>query len=145
MYQNDNMLTVEERKWNLMWDMWVEGNAVSPYAELMQYDSEVNNGGHFQYFINSTLMGGMNEQIGMVLDNLPQLLRDNLKKAYDTFCDLQSRYNMGDTYDAYSALEDMCDPQKFEKFIEYDKILYENEDAIMDVLKGYANGLSLDL
>lgn len=35
-----------ERKWNLMWDMWVAGNAESPYAELMEYESEVNNGGH---------------------------------------------------------------------------------------------------
>lgn len=145
MYQKDNMLTIEERKWNLMWDMWVEGSAVSPYAELMQYDSEVNNGGHFQYFINGTLMGDMNEQIGILLENLPELLRDNLKHAYDVFCGLQRQCGMGDDYDAYSALEDMCDPEKVEKFIEYDKLLYDNEDAIMNILKEYANALSLNL
>lgn len=144
MYQNDKELTIEERKWNLMWDMWAEGDAASPYAELMQYDSEVNNGGHFQYFINGALMGDMNEQVDMVLKNLPQPMHDNLKEAYDTFCDIQKHDNVGEAHDAYSALEDMCDPQKFERFIEYDKFLYENEDLIMDILKKYANSLSLD-
>ena len=39
-------LTGEQKKWNIMWDLWVEGRADSPYAELMTYQSEINNGGH---------------------------------------------------------------------------------------------------
>ena len=35
-----------------MWDLWVEEEADSPYAELMTYQSEVNNGGHMQFFDN---------------------------------------------------------------------------------------------
>lgn len=42
--------TDEQKKWNKMWDLWAEGRADSPYAELMTYQSEINNGGHDQYF-----------------------------------------------------------------------------------------------
>ena len=45
-------LTEEQLKWNKMWDLWTDGNAESPYAELMTYQSEINNGGHGQYFCN---------------------------------------------------------------------------------------------
>ena len=144
MFRKNKTLTIEERKWNLMWNMWVEDNAASPYAELMQYDSEVNNGGHFQYFINGTLMGNMNEQIDVVLKNLPQPLHNNLKEAYNTFCDIQNCDNTEDTLDAYFALEDLCDPRKIEKFLEYDKFFYENEHVIIAILKTYANELNLD-
>ena len=43
---------VEALKWNKMWDMWAEQKASSPYAELMTYESEINNGGHKQFFDN---------------------------------------------------------------------------------------------
>ena len=45
-------LTEEQLKWNKMWELWTEGHADSPYAELMTYQSEINNGGHSQYFDN---------------------------------------------------------------------------------------------
>ena len=38
--------TDEQKKWNKMWHLWAEGRADSPYAELMTYQSEINNGGH---------------------------------------------------------------------------------------------------
>lgn len=38
--------TDEQQKWNQMWSLWEEGQADSPYAELMTYQSEVSNGGH---------------------------------------------------------------------------------------------------
>ena len=43
---------IEELKWNKMWDLWAEEKASSPYAELMTYESEINNGGHMQFFDN---------------------------------------------------------------------------------------------
>ena len=46
-------LSDEQKKWNKMWDLWTEGRADSPYKELMSYQSEVNNGGHDQYFFNT--------------------------------------------------------------------------------------------
>ena len=30
--------TDEQKKWNKMWDLWAEGRADSPYAELMTYE-----------------------------------------------------------------------------------------------------------
>ena len=44
--------TEEQLKWNKMWELWAEGEAESPYAELMTYHGEINNGGHSQYFFN---------------------------------------------------------------------------------------------
>ena len=60
-----------ERKWNLMWDMWVAGEAKSPYAELMEYESEVNNGGHSQYFFNIANCGDLGEEVEKLLRVLP--------------------------------------------------------------------------
>lgn len=126
MFQNRRQITKEKPKWNLMWDLWAQGEAASPYAELMEYDSEVNNGGHFQYFLNGSLCGDVKTQVELILENLPQPLHDNLIKAYE----------------AFGALEDVYDLQNFEKFIEYDKVLYENENDIMHILKEYANSLN---
>ena len=48
------VLTEEQLKWNKIWDLWAEGEAESPYAELITYQSEINNGGHGQYFSASS-------------------------------------------------------------------------------------------
>lgn len=40
----------EQTKWDKMWELWAEEQAESPYAELMTYQSEIDNGGHDQYF-----------------------------------------------------------------------------------------------
>ena len=45
-------LTEEQLKWNKMWELWAEEKVASPYSELMTYQSEINNGGHSQYFTN---------------------------------------------------------------------------------------------
>jgi len=50
-FSKEQTLSDADRKWNRMWDLWVEGSAESPYSELMEYESEVNNGGHSQYFL----------------------------------------------------------------------------------------------
>ena len=44
--------TEKQLKLNKLWELWEEEKAASPYAELMTYQSEVNNGGHSQYFTN---------------------------------------------------------------------------------------------
>ena len=38
-------LTEEQLKLNKMWELWVDEQVDSPYAELMNYQSEINNGG----------------------------------------------------------------------------------------------------
>lgn len=120
-------MTESDRKWNLMWDMWVEGRAESPYAELMEYESEVNNGGHSQYFFNVANCGDLKAEVGKIITILPNPLRDNLKRGYD----------------AFAAQEDICDDDNEELFEECDDVFYKNEQLLMDILKGYANRLSL--
>ena len=116
-----------ERKWDLMWDMWAEGEAESPYAELMEYESEVNNGGHFQYFFNVANCGDLCAEVNKILPLLPEPLRENLKKGYD----------------AFSAQEDICDYENEELFEECDDFFYENEQLLLDILKVYADSLTL--
>ena len=117
----------EERKWNLMWDLWTRGEAASPYAELMEYESEVNNGGHDQYFFNVTNCGDLPAAVERLLAILPSPLRENLKRAYD----------------AFATQDDICDDNNEDLFEECDDVFYEHEGLLMDVLKVYANSLSL--
>ena len=56
-------LNKEQLQWNKMWDLWVEGEVDSPYAELMEYQSQVNNGGHDQYFINVDNNGNLKKEM----------------------------------------------------------------------------------
>ena len=69
-----------EEKWNKMWELWVEGQAESPYAELMTYQSEIKNGGHDQYFTNVENTGDLQKEM-MALETVLSLrLKENLKK-----------------------------------------------------------------
>ena len=45
-------LAVEQERWNRIWELWAIGDVPSPVENLMTYHSEVNNGGHSQYFFN---------------------------------------------------------------------------------------------
>lgn len=127
MFKKNRKLTEEERKWNMMWDLWVQGEAASPYAELMEYESEVNNGGHSQYFFNVSNCGDLNADVEKILPVLPHPLNINLKRAYDAFI----------------GQEDICDDENDELFEECDDVFYQNENLLMDILKLYASSLSL--
>lgn len=127
MFNRTRELTEEERKWNLMWDMWVQEEAISPYAELMEYDNEVNNGGHSQYFFNVANCGDLKSAVEKILAVLPEPLNENLKKAYD----------------AFSGQEDICDDENFELFEECDRFFYKNENLLIDILKVYADSMSV--
>ena len=120
-------LSDEERRWNRMWDLWVEGGVESPYAELMEYDSEVNNGGHSQYFFNVANCGDLKTAVETILPALPELLSENLRKGYE----------------AFALQEDICDDVNDELFEECDNVFYSNEQLLIDVLKVYAENLCL--
>lgn len=76
-------LTDEQKKWNRMWDLWVEGRADSPYAELMTYQGEINNGGHVQYFFNIENTDDLQRNMAVLETVLPAKLQENLRKAYN--------------------------------------------------------------
>ncbi len=121
-------LTEEEKKWNRMWDLWAEGEIESPYNELMTYQSEVNNGGHDQYFVNTSDNADMGNELSALYEILPEKLKVNLQKAYKAY--LQSEENEDDDK-AIETLEN-CD-----------NVFWENESEINEMLEKYAKSISL--
>lgn len=111
-----------------MWDLWVEGQADSPFAELMTYQSEINNGGHDQYFTNVENTGDLQKEMMALETVLSPKLKDNLKKAYEAYLILED--NEGDEQ-AEEALEQCND------------VFYENEEEINRTLKEYADNVKL--
>ena len=121
-------LTEEQRKWNKMWDMWVEGQVDSPYAELMTYQSEINNGGHDQYFTNVENTGDLQKEIMVLRNVLSPKLNENLKKAYE----------------AYVILEEKDEDEQAEEALsQCDEVFYENEDEVNCILEEYADKVKL--
>lgn len=127
LFRKEKELPESDRKWNRMWDLWEEGKVPSPYAELMNYEGEVNNGGHSQYFFNTANCGNLEQEIRTVLAALPAPLYDNLKRAYD----------------AFSSQEDICSDENDELFEQCDGVFYKNEGLLLNVLKAYAENISL--
>ena len=121
-------LTDDQKKWNKMWELWADGQAASPYAELMTYQSEINNGGHWQYFFNVENTGDLRKEIAALDAVLPDVLRENLNRAYEAY--LASEEN-GDE-DAADEVMEQCDD-----------VFYEQESGIERLLKGYAGKMEI--
>ena len=120
---------IEELKWNKMWDLWAEEKASSPYAELMTYESEINNGGHLQFFDNISNTSDLSQVISTLYTILNGILKQNLVTAYDTYLEYEEN---GDQEDKLAEILDECD-----------NVFYENESKIEKILKGYAATLEL--
>lgn len=121
-------LTEEQQKWNKMWGLWAEGEAISPYAELMTYQSEINNGGHDQYFTNVENTSDLQKEMSALVNILPQKLISNLQKAYD----------------AYLILEEKEEDEEAEEVLEQcDDVFYEHEEEMISILKIYATKIEL--
>lgn len=121
-------LTKEELQWNKMWDLWTEEKAESPYAELMTYQSEVNNGGHDQYFLNVENTGNLEKEMSVLEQILSAKLKENLRKAYQ----------------AYLVLEENEDDEDAEEILEQcDDTFWENEEEINQALEEYASKMQL--
>ena len=119
---------IEELQWNKMWDLWAEEEAESPYAELMLYEAEVNNGGHDQFFENAS--NSEDDELPRIVETLCSILGDtlkaNLQKAYKAFTEL---------YDDEDAL---C-----EIYEECDNVFYDNEGEVEALLKEYARTMQV--
>ena len=121
-------LSHEQKKWNKMWDLWAENRADTPYAEVMTYQSEVNNGGHDQYFFNVEQTGDLQAEISILENVLPEELRSNLLTAYD----------------AYQMLADKESDEEWEAILEgCDNVFFKNEEEINRILKEYASKIEL--
>ena len=121
-------LSREQKKWNKMWDLWAENRADTPYAEVMTYQSEVNNGGHDQYFLNVEQTGDLQAEISILENVLSEELRSNLLTAYD----------------AYQMLADKESDEEWEAILEQcDDVFFKNEGEINRILKAYAAKIEL--
>ena len=122
------VLSDEQQKWNKMWDLWAEGRADSPYAELMTYQSEINNGGHAQYFHNIDNTDDLQREITILKTVLSEKLQRNLQDAYHA---LLAMTDNGSDKNAETVLE-QCDDE-----------FYKSEDEINCILKKYAAKMEL--
>ena len=121
-------LTEDQLKRNKMWALWTDGEVESPYAELMTYQGEINNGGHSQYFCNIKNNDDLSKEMSVLENILSDKLIDNLHKAYK----------------AYLILEENEYDEKAEEIIEQcDNTFYENEEEINNKLQKYADKIQL--
>ena len=120
-------LTEAQLKFNKIWELWAEEKAESPYAELMTYQSEVNNGGHSQYFCNVENVGDLQKEMAELGRVLPFDLNENLQKAYQ----------------AHLILEKTGDEKAEEIMERCDDVFYENEQIINQLLEKYAEKIEL--
>ena len=122
------VLSDEQQKWNKMWELWVNGRADSPYAELMTYQSEINNGGHDQYFFNIENSGNLQKEMAVLKTVLPAKLRDNLQNPYDAYLKLTNEES---------------DEQAGTILSQYDDEFYKVEEDINRILREYASQIEL--
>ena len=121
-------LSDEQKKWNKMWDLWAEERADSPFAELMTYQSEVNNGGHDQYFSNMEERGILQKEIASIEKILPENLKNNFKEAYGAYLVLN---------------KDVDNEEAINKLNDCDDMFYQNESEINNILEEYASRMKL--
>ena len=107
-----------DQKLNMMWDLWAVNKLDLPCAKLMRYESEVDNGGHSQYFFNVANCGDLAVEVEAVLSMLPEPLRENLARGYA----------------AFSEQDDISDDVNDELFEECDDVFYEHEQLIIDII-----------
>ena len=107
-----------DQKLDKMWDLWAVNKLDLPCAKLMKYESEVNNGGHSQYFYNVANCGDLAVEVEAVLSMLPEPLRENLARGYA----------------AFSEQDDISDDVNDELFEECDDVFYKHEQLIIDII-----------
>ena len=120
-------LTEKELKWNKLWELWAEGHIDSPYSELMTYQSEINNGGHAQYFENVSNTSDLQNEMLSLKTILPLQLSAALEQAYT----------------AYLKLEENDDAQSEELLGQCDDMFYEKEEEINRILEERAAKIEL--
>lgn len=120
-------LSVEDLKWNKMWDLWINGEIEIPYAELMEYLNGVNNGGHHCHLDNVNGNRDLKEYVSALTEILPEPLKSNVLLAYN----------------AYSKNPDDVSDENDEVLSNCDSVYYENEEMVNDILKNRASKIEL--
>ena len=119
---DDNSLTEENKQWNKMWELWANGEIQSPYNELMTYQSEINNGGHGQYFVNTENTSDLLKEMSGLNSILSDTLKENLKTAYEAHLLLEQ----DETNEEAEAVLEKCDD-----------VFFQNEKDINAILESF--------
>lgn len=119
----ESPLSEKENRWNKMWDLWANGEIESPYAELMEYHGEINNGGHSQYFTLLTDNGDVESAISALSEILPQALTENIREAYQAHLILE---------------QDDSDENAESTMRKCDGVFFENEHLITEILEAFS-------
>ena len=125
--KKEKVTLTTDQKLDKMWKLWAEDKLDLPCAKLMKYESEVDNGGHNQYFFNVANCGNLAAEVDAVLAMLPEPLRENLARGYA----------------AFSAQKDISDDANDELFEECDDVFYEHEQLIIDIIYNAAKNFTL--
>jgi len=120
-------MSIEDLKWNKMWDLWVNGEIERPYAQLMEYLNGVNNGGHHCHLDNISGNSDLKEYVEALTEILPDPLKSNVVLAYNT----------------YSKNSDDMSDEDVEILNNCDAVYYKNEELINDILKERASKIAL--
>ena len=123
--KSESEMPQESENWNKMWELWENERAEAPYQELMTYQSEINNGGHSQFFLNVDNTGDVDSIVTVLLSVLSGALSRNLEKAYAAY----KKYNEADE-DKMDEILEKCDD-----------VFYENESDINEILGKYSQTL----
>lgn len=111
--------SIEDQKWNKLWELWANDEVESPYAELMEYLNGVNNGGHYCHLGNIADNSDLEKYVYNIMSILPEPLKSNLELAYKTF--IKSPDDLSD--EDVKILDD-CDT-----------CYYQNEELITNLIK----------
>lgn len=120
-------LSVDDQKWNKLWDLWCDGKIESPYSELMEYLNGVNNGGHSCHLDNIAGNGDLKKYVDNLKLILPEPLKSNIELAYNAYIK-----NPDDISDEYEKILDSCDD-----------CYYKNEELVMEIIKKRAEKVEL--
>lgn len=123
-----NILSEAEEKWNKIWDLWANGEIESPYNEVMNYQSEVTNGGHYQYFLNTENNGDVRRELEILCNFLPAVMKDNLQNAFNAYLESEQNKNVDDN----EAIIKKCD-----------SVFSENEKTINEILENFCKTIDL--
>ena len=124
----DVVLSEADKKWNRLWVLWAEGEIESPYNELMTYQSEVNNGGHHQYFLNTENNGDVRKDIEALCAILPDVLKNNIQTAFKSYIELEQDKNI----ETNEEILEQCDD-----------VFWENEEMINSILESYCKKIEI--
>lgn len=126
-FKKKEPVTNEQKNWKYLWEQWQLEEVPEPYNTLMTYYKEIKKEGHTRFFINIAYFGEVDKAVEKIGNELPEILRENLKTAYSHYVILVNEEN----------------EETEKKIEECDAIFDENEKLLVDIIQEYANTLGI--